>query len=38
MAFAVAGLRVGGLEIEHSGVVSKSFPSFWELFEELKEP
>ncbi|MCC6739894.1 MAG: 3-phosphoshikimate 1-carboxyvinyltransferase [Planctomycetia bacterium] len=32
MSFAVAGLRVPGLSIRAPSVVSKSFPSFWELF------
>jgi len=36
MAFAVAGLRVGGVEIEDAEVVAKSFPTFWETFEKLK--
>ncbi|KAF0245838.1 MAG: 3-phosphoshikimate [Planctomycetota bacterium] len=37
MAFAVAGLRVPGISIEHPGVVAKSFPSFWDLFLPLSE-
>ncbi len=38
MAFALAGLRIEDVEIEHAEVVSKSFPSFWELFERLRTP
>ncbi|PYS95546.1 MAG: hypothetical protein DMF50_08240, partial [Acidobacteria bacterium] len=35
MAFAVAGLRVPGIVIHDPGCVSKSFPTFWELFDRL---
>ncbi len=35
MAFSVAGLRVKGMEIENPGCVAKSFPSFWEVFENI---
>ncbi len=35
MAFAVAGLKVDGLEIENPACVEKSFPSFWQLFDIL---
>jgi len=35
MAFAVAGLRTGGMEIHGAEAVAKSFPSFWDLFEGL---
>lgn len=35
MAFAMAGLRTDGVEISGAESVSKSFPSFWELFENL---
>ncbi|MHC1725430.1 MAG: 3-phosphoshikimate 1-carboxyvinyltransferase [Syntrophobacteraceae bacterium] len=35
MAFALAGLRVNGVMIEGAECVSKSFPSFWDLFERL---
>lgn len=35
MAFAVAGLRVGGVVIADPGCVSKSFPDFWARFEQL---
>ncbi|MFN4196605.1 MAG: 3-phosphoshikimate 1-carboxyvinyltransferase [Caldimicrobium sp.] len=35
MAFAILGLKAGPLEIENPSCVSKSFPTFWELFEKL---
>ena len=35
MAFAVAGLRIPGISIASPDVVSKSFPSFWDLLEAL---
>ncbi len=35
MSFAVAGLRIEGVEIENPGCVAKSFPNFWELWGEL---
>jgi len=35
MAFSVAGLRVEGMEIENPGCVAKSFPSYWEVFENI---
>jgi 3-phosphoshikimate 1-carboxyvinyltransferase len=35
MAFAVMGLGVGGVEIHNADVVAKSFPSFWDAFEQL---
>lgn len=35
MAFAMAGLRTAGVEISGAESVSKSFPSFWDLFETL---
>ncbi|MEA1968866.1 MAG: 3-phosphoshikimate 1-carboxyvinyltransferase [Thermodesulfobacteriota bacterium] len=35
MAFSVAGLNVQGIEIENPGCVAKSFPSFWEIFNQL---
>ncbi len=35
MAFAVAGLRVAGIEIENPRCVEKSFPTFWQLFDAL---
>lgn len=36
MAFAVAGLRVKGVTINGAEAVAKSFPSFWELFENMR--
>lgn len=36
MSFAVAGLRIKGLEILNPGCVSKSFPGFWSEFEKLE--
>ncbi len=35
MAFAVAGLKVPGVIIRDPGCVAKSFPGFWEAFEQL---
>jgi len=35
MAFAVAGLKAPGMEIRGAEAVSKSFPSFWDLFQGL---
>lgn len=35
MSFAVAGLRVPGVEIQGEGCVAKSFPDFWERFGTL---
>jgi 3-phosphoshikimate 1-carboxyvinyltransferase len=35
MAFAVAGLRVPEVVIADPGVVSKSFPAFWDAFDSL---
>lgn len=35
MAFAVAKLRVPGLEIKNPEVVSKSFPEFWDIFKKI---
>lgn len=35
MSFALAGLKVGGVRIAHPGVVSKSFPTFWEYWDRL---
>ena len=37
MAFAVAGLRLGGVTVEEPGCVAKSNPAFWEQFEKLAE-
>jgi 3-phosphoshikimate 1-carboxyvinyltransferase len=36
MAFAVAGLRVPGVVIRDPECVSKSFPDFWTVLEELR--
>jgi len=35
MSFAVAGLRVPGVQITGEGCVAKSFPDFWECFGKL---
>ena len=35
MAFAPAGLKFPGLVIRNAGVVSKSFPTFWEQLGNL---
>lgn len=35
MAFAVAGAKIPGIEIQHPDVVNKSFPNFWEKLEEI---
>lgn len=35
MAFALAGLRLEGVVIEGAESVSKSFPTFWDIFESL---
>jgi 3-phosphoshikimate 1-carboxyvinyltransferase len=35
MSFAVAGLKVPGVTIEDPGCVAKSFPTYWEVFEQL---
>lgn len=37
MAFAILGLKAGPLEIENPACVSKSFPTFWEVFDRLYE-
>ncbi|MCG8531668.1 MAG: hypothetical protein MI749_13530, partial [Desulfovibrionales bacterium] len=36
MAFALAGLRVPGMEIENPDCVGKSFPGFWDCLDTLK--
>ena len=36
MAFALIGLRVPGLHIADPGCVSKTFPRYWQLFDELR--
>ncbi len=35
MSFALAGLRVTGVEIENPSCVAKSYPHFWRDFERL---
>jgi 3-phosphoshikimate 1-carboxyvinyltransferase len=35
MAFAVAGLRIPGVEIDQPGCVAKSNPGFWDQLEQL---
>ncbi len=35
MSFAVSGLRTQGVHIENPGCVAKSFPNFWEVFDQL---
>jgi 3-phosphoshikimate 1-carboxyvinyltransferase len=35
MCFAVAGLRIPGVEIDGEDCVVKSFPNFWECFQQL---
>ena len=35
MSFAMAGLRTPGVIIENETCVGKSFPNFWEVFNEL---
>jgi 3-phosphoshikimate 1-carboxyvinyltransferase len=35
MSFALAGLRVRGVRIREESCVQKSFPAFWDVFEEL---
>jgi 3-phosphoshikimate 1-carboxyvinyltransferase len=36
MAFALIGLRVGGITIQNPGCVSKTFPNFFEVLEALR--
>jgi 3-phosphoshikimate 1-carboxyvinyltransferase len=38
MSFAVAGLRVRGIEIADPGVVAKTWPSFWEMLAGIAQP
>ena len=35
MSFAIAGLNVPGVFIRNEGCVVKSFPAFWQVFEEM---
>lgn len=37
MAFAMASLRVPGLRVSNPRCVAKSFPTFWEVFRDIKE-
>ena len=37
MSFAVAGLRISGIEISNPKCVTKSFPNFWEEFKKIEE-
>ena len=38
MSFAIAGLNVPGVCIRNESCVEKSFPDFWQVFEELYQP
>lgn len=38
MSLSVAGLRVEGVEVADPGVVSKTWPGFWEMIGELSGP
>jgi 3-phosphoshikimate 1-carboxyvinyltransferase len=38
MSFAIAGLAVPGVKIKGERCVDKSFPGFWETFQELYNP
>lgn len=38
MAFAVLGARISGIVIEEPLVVGKSFPSFWDVLQEILGP
>ena len=35
MSLAVIGLKVPGVHIQNPGCVNKSFPRFWELWEQM---
>jgi 3-phosphoshikimate 1-carboxyvinyltransferase len=35
MSFAVAGLRVPGMQIADPECVAKSFPDYWKVFDRL---
>jgi len=37
MAFALAGLRVDGVQIADPSCVAKTFPGYWRLLEELRD-
>jgi 3-phosphoshikimate 1-carboxyvinyltransferase len=38
MSFAVAGLRVPGIQIADPACVAKTFPGYWRLLDELRSP
>jgi 3-phosphoshikimate 1-carboxyvinyltransferase len=38
MSFALAGLRVPGVQIADPGCVAKTFPGYWDLLDELRSP
>jgi 3-phosphoshikimate 1-carboxyvinyltransferase len=38
MSFALAGLRVPGIEVADPGCVAKTFPGYWDLLDELRSP
>lgn len=38
MAMAIVAMAAGPLEIDHPECVAKSFPSFWEFWEDLTDP
>ena len=38
MAFALAGLRVDGVQIADPSCVAKTFPGYWRLLDELRSP
>ena len=38
MAFGLLGLYVPGIEVEDPGVVSKSWPAYWAMLDELAAP
>ncbi len=35
MAFSIPGLLISGMEIENASCVEKSFPDYWDIFENL---
>jgi 3-phosphoshikimate 1-carboxyvinyltransferase len=38
MAFALTGLRFDGVQIADPGCVAKTFPGYWRLLDELRDP
>lgn len=38
MAFALAGLRIPGMAIADPACVAKTFPGYWRLLDELRDP